>query len=70
MCKKREIKIYIVFMVKAALPVIWLSLFTKDNIIGIAGCSLRRKQAGSVSCGASLKGRNAGKLLQDTISLY
>lgn len=34
--------------------------------MGSAGCSLRWKQAGSVSCGTSLSGRNTGWLPQHT----
>lgn len=43
-------------------PVIWQTFLTKDGISGIGGCSLRRKQAGSVSCGTSFSGRNVGWL--------
>ncbi len=56
-----------VFKVKIAWPVIFLSLFTKDKLIGIAGCSLRRKQAGSGSYGTSLSGRNTGSLRHNFI---
>lgn len=50
--------------------VIWLSLSTKDAITGTGGCSLSRKQAGSVSCGASLRGRNTGSLPRDTVFTF
>lgn len=43
-------------------PVIWQTFLTKDGISGIGGCSLRRKEAGSVSCGTSFSGRNVGWL--------
>lgn len=35
----------------------------KDKRSGIGGCSLRRKRAGSIWCGASLSVRNTGRLV-------
>lgn len=51
---------------KVTRPVIWLSLWTKDDSVGTGGCSLSRKQAGSVSHGASPRGMNTGWLPRRT----